>query len=340
LSQWGLDVPIRTSPDEGLINHTWLVGEPPIGVLQWVNPIVAPQAHNEIAHVTAQLQASGILTPHLLPTLEGAQWVVQPDGCWRMLSFVPGSTVDAFSSAAQASSAAALVGRFHAALAQMTLEFPHQRLHAHNTVAHMASLDRALSEADVHPLGSLARALGHDILEAWEHWEGPLELPTRVCHGDLKVSNIRMDRTGQVAICLLDLDTLGRLPYSVELGDAWRSWCNPAPEDDFENVRFDLEIFTATAGAWLAHAPPLAAIEKASLVPGIQRICLELAARFCGDAVRNSYFREDTQRYPEPGTHNLARARTQLALAAAAHDQASACEAVIAAAAQQEPAVG
>ena len=53
--------------------------------------------------------------------------------------------------------------------------------------------------------------------------------------------------------------------------------------------------------------------------------------------MRNSYFREDTQRYPQAGTHNLARARTQLALARAARQVRPACESVIAAASDGQP---
>ncbi len=183
-------------------------------------------------------------------------------------------------------------------------------------------------------------AMGQQILAAWDQWDGDLELPERACHGDLKVSNIRMDTEGRYARCLIDLDTLGMMPLAVEMGDAWRSWCNPAPEDDFLAVRFDMEIFTATAQAWLAHAPAITKLELGSLVPGVERICLELAARFCADAVANCYFREDTSRFPQPGTQNLAKAKTQRALAAAARSHRSACEAVVQSGAQGRPIPG
>ncbi len=340
LAQWGRSETNQTAPDEGLINHTWVVGDPPTGVLQWVNPIFSPEIHRDIALVTGHLSSHGIPTPCLLPTLTGELYWVDQDGCWRLQSFVPGSTHHAFSSSAQAASAASLVGRFHAALTTLNHDFPHQRKHAHDTPSHMANLRETLDSADGHPLEGPARALGQEILSVWETWDGPLDLPERICHGDLKVSNIRMDPTGQTALCLLDLDTLGRLPYSVELGDAWRSWCNPAPEDDFLAVRFDMEIFTATAQAWLAHAPAITKLELGSLVPGVERICLELAARFCADAVANCYFREDTSRFPQPGTQNLAKAKTQRALAAAARSHRSACEAVVQSGAQGRPIPG
>ena len=114
------------------------------------------------------------------------------------------------------------------------------------------------------------------------------------------------------------------------MGDAWRSWCNPAVEDDADGAVFDLDLFTASATAWLSAAPPLCADEKQGLVPSVERICLELAARFCTDAIANNYFREDRQRFPEVGTHNLIRAQGQFRLAVSARSKRSACESLVA----------
>ncbi|MBK6580265.1 MAG: phosphotransferase [Sandaracinaceae bacterium] len=178
-------------------------------------------------------------------------------------------------------------------------------------------------------LAGPARALGDEILARWSSWDGVLDLPERVCHGDLKISNLRFDSTGRRAVCMLDLDTLSRLPYAVEMGDAWRSWCNLAGEDAPEATALDLGVFESSARAWLATAPSLEPIELESLVSGIERICLELAARFCGDAIRNAYFREDRSRFPSPGAHNLHRATGQLRLAVSARARRSACENIV-----------
>ncbi|MEE2751965.1 MAG: hypothetical protein VX519_11085 [Myxococcota bacterium] len=55
---------------------------------------------------------------------------------------------------------------------------------------------------------------------------------------------------------------------------------------------------------------------KQRLVSGVERICLELAARFCADALNESYFGWDASIAPGRGEHNLIRAKGQLALAA------------------------
>jgi Ser/Thr protein kinase RdoA (MazF antagonist) len=327
--RWGRPDAVRVCPDAGLINRTYLVGDPPWGVLQWVNPIFAPQVNMTIALVTERLSAHGLTTPLIEPTLDGDLWVTDTEGCWRMLRFIPGRTVHTFSSTDQAASAAALVGRFHTALVDLHHDFPGQRRHAHDTNAHMRTLVDALESADAHPLAVPARQLGGQILDAWNEWDGDLDLIERPCHGDLKVSNIRMDNEGRFARCLIDLDTLGTVPYAVEMGDAWRSWCNPATEDDWRSTRFDIPTFEATAHAWLQHAPAIEDEERESLAPGIERICLELSARFCADAIRNNYFREDLGRFPDPGEHNILRARSQFTLAQSVLAQRTACEQVI-----------
>ena len=332
-ARWGLGGPVIPSPDAGLINRTYFVGQPPQAVLQWLNPIFAPEVNHDIARWAARLREFGILTPDVLPTPAGALWVDDPgEGCWRALSFVPGATVHRLSSPAQAAAVGDLVGRVHAALDgwQPARAAPVRRIH--DTPARMADLDVALAGADPHPLAGAARDLGAAIRADWSRWDGPRDVPDRICHGDLKVSNVRFDASGSQALCLIDLDTVGPMDLPSELGDAWRSWCNPAGEDDPDGVVFDRDLFEASAQAFLRAGPALTAAERAGLPGATERICLELAARFCADAVNNRYFREDRARFPQPGSHNLHRARCQHRLARAAAEARPFCAAVLSAA--------
>lgn len=332
LARWGSNDPIREEQDGGLINRTWTVGEPAWAVLQWVNPIFDPRIHFDMEAVTARLEEAGLATPRLVPSEDGMLWTTDPHGCWRLLTFIPGKTLHRLENADQAAEAGHLVGRFHTALTDWDYQFQARQRHIHDTTFHMAELHAARAEAGGHPLAPEAREVAAEILERWASWDGELEPHQRLTHGDLKVSNLRFDEAAERALCLIDLDTLGSMPIACEMGDAWRSWCNPAGEDDPEASAFDLELFTASARAWLAAAPPLTDDERRSLVPGIERICLELAARFCADAVRNTYFRENREAHPQRGRHNLIRALGQLALARSAREARAECEAVIASA--------
>ncbi len=329
LAHWGSSDPIRELEDGGLINRTWAVGDPTWAMLQWVNPIFDPRIHLDIEAVTSRLEEAGLSTPRLVPSTRGELWTMQGRDCWRLLTYIPGSTLHQLENVDQAAEAGHLVGRFHAALTDWEYQLKARQRHIHDTTLHMAELHAARSESARHPLGSEARELADEILGRWSSWDGELIPHQRFSHGDLKISNLRFDAAAERALCLIDLDTVGSMPIACEMGDAWRSWCNPAGEDDPEATTFDVELFDASARAWLAAAPPLSDDELRSLVPGIERICLELAARFCADAVRNTYFREDRNTHPEPGRHNLIRARGQLALAVAARDSRTECEAVV-----------
>ncbi len=328
LTRWGSSDPVEEPADGGLINRTWNVGDPPWAVLQWVNPIFEPRIHLDIEAVTSRLEEAGLTTLRLVPSTGGELWTTDAYGCWRLLTYIPGQTLHQLENVAQAAEAGRLVGRFHAALSGWDYQLQARQRHIHDTTFHMAELHAVRSEAPDHPLAPEARELAAEILRCWSLWDGELEPHQRFSHGDLKISNVRFDTAGERAVSLIDLDTLGSMPIACEMGDAWRSWCNPAGEDT-EATRFDLELFTASAGAWLAAAPPLTEGELSSLVPGIERISLELAARFCTDAVRNTYFREDREAYPERGRHNLIRARGQFNLAVSARRVRAECEAVV-----------
>jgi hypothetical protein len=105
------------------------------------------------------------------------------------------------------------------------------------------------------------------------------------------------------------------LPF--ELGDALRSWCNPRGED-VDDADVDVAIFTAAVEGYAAGGGRPSAAEVSALVDGLFTICVELAARFCADALNESYFGWDERRFPGRGEHNLLRARGQWALAQAA----------------------
>ncbi|AUX46798.1 uncharacterized protein SOCE26_083070 [Sorangium cellulosum] len=162
--------------------------------------------------------------------------------------------------------------------------------------------------------GGEGRRLADAILDAWRTWQGRLELPLRHSHGDLKISNLRFSEAGE-EICVLDLDTLELQPIDVELGEAWRSWCNPVGEDATE-ARFDLEVFAAAVAGY-REVRPFGAEEREALADAVERIALELEARFCRDVFEDRYFGWNPARF----AHNLQRAAGQLALARSARRQ-------------------
>jgi len=68
--------------------------------------------------------------------------------------------------------------------------------------------------------------------------------PQQLIHGDLKISNLLGHAVG-----IIDFDTILRHARAIDLGDAFRSWCNRTAEDD-PDARFDITFFEAAASGY------------------------------------------------------------------------------------------
>jgi len=332
-----LSNPTATVLAQGLIHRTFLVRDlvpdraadpeaQPVRetILQRVNPIFRPEIHYNIQAVTEDLAKKGLETLRLLPTRDGRPFLELANGdIWRLMTRIPGTAYNRIQSPQQAHAAGRLLARFHSALDNLAYVFAPTGLQLHDLSIRLSALRRALEDHRGHALYAPVEALAAKIQRTAESLT-PLEnLPLRVTHGDLKLNNLlfRQDAGGEFeAVSLIDLDTLGRTPLYFDLGDAWRSWCNPSGEDA-ARARFDLTVFEASLRGYLDNLEfPLEGHERRSLAFGVEELSLELAARFATDALCESYFGWDATRYARAGEHNLARA----------HNQFSLCEQVIA----------
>ena len=287
-------------------------------VLQHVSPIFDPAMHANIVAVTEHLATHDIETPHLIPTADGKPYALIDDiGCWRLLTHIDGIVHHKLPGPVHAEAAAELVGRFHAALDDLTHTFIGTRLGVHDTAKHIATLETALEEHIGHRLHTRVKVVANRLLEAAAQLLPLDDQPTRICHGDLKISNVMFHKNSERprARCLIDLDTLGPMSLAHELGDAWRSWCNPFREDDAEAATFDLSVFEASwRGYRVGIGKPSSAAQRLALLSGPEWISLELACRFAADALNETYFGWDQTRFASAGEHNLVRAQGQWAL--------------------------
>jgi len=306
----------------GLINRTLLLEvDETRAILQKVSPIFSPRIHENIAAVTRRLAEAGVTTPRLISTRTGAPYFSSTEvgeGVWRMLTHVEGVGFEAVTNPRHARSAGLLIARFHRALDGLAHEFVAMRANVHDTPAHLRRLAEVASTRSQHRLGAEVRALAEEIATVAERLPTMPVLAPRVCHGDLKFSNVLFadhePPASERAVCLIDLDTVGPLSLAYELGDAWRSWCNRAGEDATE-ARLDLEVMRASLDGYREGLPGgLDAETRRALVLGVEWVSLELAARFATDALLESYFGWDARRYPGRGEHNLVRARGQWSL--------------------------
>lgn len=321
---WGLEGARVERQRSGLINRTFVALREdglPLLVVQRLSPIFGPEVNLDIEAITQVLEDAGLDTPRLKRTLDGRPHVTDSQGgLWRALTFRPGRCQPTVETEVEAHSAGALLGRFHRALWDCPHVFRHVRPGIHDTARHLRHLARALDEHLHHPAFSEVETVARAILEHASRLPLPGDLPRRVVHGDPKITNMLFDERGE-ARCLLDLDTLARMPLWMELGDALRSWCNPVGEEGPGELRLD-RCRAALAG-WREAVGERPTAPELRAIPGaVEIIALELSARFCADALDERYFGWDPERFPSRSAHNLVRARSQLALARSAHAQA------------------
>ncbi|HPG27230.1 MAG TPA: aminoglycoside phosphotransferase family protein, partial [Myxococcota bacterium] len=218
-----------------------------------------------------------------------------PHGRWRLMEDLGGVCFERLASLEQARSAGRLVGRFHGALRDFDGELAPMGIPYRDTPAYLKALRHALATRKDHRLAARVRPLGEAVLAAFESLGPPAEgLPQRVIHGDLKLANVLFEGpqppARDRAFALIDLDTLMRGPLWMELGDVWRSWCNPSGEET-AGAGFDLAAFEASWRGFVeGHAEPLETAELESLETAAERITLEVCARFVTDALEECYF--------------------------------------------------
>lgn len=335
LAAWGLAPGSARPLGRGLINRTFLAatraGEP--RVVQQVNPIFPPEVNADIDRVTRHLAARGMETPRVVPTGDGALWVEAGEGgAWRALTLVPGRSLDALDSPGQAAAAGRLLGRFHRALADYDRPFASRRPPIHDLGRHLAALEAALEAHPGHRDHGRIAPLAASIVEAARNLEPMAVTPARVVHGDPKANNVLFREGADEGVCLVDLDTLGRMALPLELGDALRSWCNPSGEDRSGGA-FSAALFSAAVRGYAESAAGWITPEEVEgIVPATATIQVELAARFCADALNERYFGWDPARFGSRGEHNRVRAEGQLAVHRSLLDQRRALEEAVRAA--------
>jgi len=300
----------------GLMNPTWYASSRGgvALVLQRVNPIFSAEVNIDIAAVTEHLGKKGLVTPRLVPTHSGALWM-EHDGVWRVLTRIDGVCHDALSRPTQARAAGCIVAEFHRAVSDLDHRFRNRRLGVHDTARHLRLLREALVEHRAHRHFDVIEPLAERVLEAAATLPPLPTTPDRIVHGDPKISNLLFAHGSDRALCLIDLDTLAHMPVALELGDALRSWCNPATEDA-ATARFVRPFFDAAIEGYAEAAQGfLTEAEWGAIPRGALTITVELAARFCADALRESYFGWNRARYESASAHNQARVHGQLLLA-------------------------
>ena len=316
----------------GLINDTYHVvteGDAPDYVLQRINNAIFQDVdllqHNiEVvtAHIRHKLEASGTVdigrkVLQLVKAHDGKTYYRDDaDRYWRVTVFIPDSVTHEAVTPQSAHDCGKAFGNFEKMLVDVPEQLGEPIPDFHNMELRMRQLREAVQNDAAGRLDEVRDIVdelerGADEMCQAERLYREGRLPKRICHCDTKVNNMLFDRQGQV-LCVIDLDTVMPSFIFSDYGDFLRTGANFTGEDDpdLSHVGFNEEIFKAFTQGYLESARDfLTPIEIDMLPYAVALFPFMQCVRFLADYINgDTYYKT---KYP---THNLDRARNQLAL--------------------------
>ncbi len=278
-------------------------------VLQRMGPMIAPQVMEDIERATTHLKSKGVLTYQVIRTNAGGLVYSTDEANWRMLTYIPGTTITKTLTVDQAQSAARCVADFHSALRDYTQPFANRVPIVFNSALAFSNLRRVFTEYSGTGKSESYAPLVEEILKRGEKQIHEFEnLPLRVLHGDPKLTNIRFDENGKEAIAMIDLDTIGLYHLPLELGDMLRSWCKN------DSGLFRPDIWKAALHEYRLSAPFLTQAEWIAIPDGFVTITLALAATYITDAFEERYFAHEADSFATLSEQNSSQCRRYIAL--------------------------
>lgn len=137
------------------------------------------------------------------------------------------------------------------------------------------------------------------------------KIPVRVTHNDTKISNSLFDKNNK-GICMIDTDTVMPGIIHYDFGDAIRTICNSAAEDekDLSKVEFNLEYYKAYKKGFLEQAEDSLSLTSLKHLPlAAKTMIFIMALRFLTDFLNNDIYYKTNY-----SDHNLDRAKNQFKL--------------------------
>ena len=262
--------------------------------------------------------------PRIIKAKDSSDFVTDENGdVWRVITRIMSARAfDIAQGPEHAMECGAVLGHFHYLISDLPPETIADPLPGfHITSGYLKAYDTTLERESARELlGSSmeARRLAkfveerRDLALSLERAESAGELKKRMFHGDPKVNNIMIDDVTGKGTAMIDLDTVSPGLVHIDFGDALRSICNPAGEEetDLSKVVFDEDLCTAFCKGYMREAGAfMTDADRAYLYDSIRLLPFELGLRFFQDYLAgNVYFKTK-----EPG-QNLNRARVQFRL--------------------------
>jgi hypothetical protein len=268
--------------------------------------------------------------PQVLQTQQGQDYHQTESGeFWRSLSFIADSqSFDVMGNTNQAQEVGYALGMFHHLTSDLAPERLADTLEGfHITPRYYHQFEQVLASSNFKPSPEVDYCLKfvsdrQGLAYILEDAKAAGKLRLRTMHGDPKVNNILFDRQTQLAVSVIDLDTVKSGLVHYDIGDCLRSACNPAGEEteQWQDVKFDTELCQGILQGYLSMARSfLTEYDYDYIYDAVRVITFELGLRFFTDYLAgNIYFHV---KYPE---HNLLRSLVQFQLVESLETQKSA----------------
>lgn len=292
----------------GRINKTWLVTTPTEKyIFQRVNSGLfhdVPQLMQNIQLITDHLRTKFIGTStkvlHIVPNIKGTLYTQVGSDFFRVYAYIHDSVCYQIApDTATFRKVGSAFGSFQNALS----DFDPQRLYTsipdfHNTTLRyrdfISAINSAPNSRDLHHDNLVSAYLDrHSYATIIQNLIDTHQIPVRVTHNDTKLNNIVFDKSTLEPLAILDLDTVMAGSLLHDYGDAIRSGCNTASEDepDIHKVHFDMDMFRAFTTGYLETMTDLTPTELQYLHISPLVLTYELGIRFLTDHLQgNQYF--------------------------------------------------
>jgi Ser/Thr protein kinase RdoA (MazF antagonist) len=340
LAEYGIDgaAAIIRPFGAGLINTTWKVeSRCALGdefILQRVNEQVFPRPdtiHSNVRLISSYLEANApdyqLVTP--LVSLSGRSLVSRTGSSnvlyYRLFPFVKGShSKDVITDARQAFEAAAQFGKFSRVLSNfeacslaITLPSFHDLCLRYHQF--LTALDNGNSVRVKEASELISFLISHSgIVDKYESIISNPSFKQRVMHHDTKISNVLFDEK-DVAICVIDLDTVMPGYFISDVGDMMRTYLPTVGEEESDLTKIDVreDVYRAIVDGYLSEMEAVLSPEESKhfFFAGTFMVYMQ-ALRFLTDHINDDVYYG--AKYPG---QNFIRASNQAALLQRLYDK-------------------
>ena len=310
---------------DGLINDTFLVtsGDKKY-ILQKVNTkvfhnpeIIASNLQSAAEYINKKTPEYIFLSP--LQTTDNQPFVLQKKEHWRLTIFLENSfSINIVSTADEAFEAAKAFATLTKNLHGVSSEKFEPTIAAfHNLSLRFQQFEAAVVFSEAERKEKSKKLIENylsqsHLVETYEHLLSNEKMPVRIMHHDTKINNALFDRTTKKAITICDLDTLMPGLIISDIGDMFRTYLSPVPEDStyFEKITVRKEIYEAIKRGYLSElSTVLTETEKQHLNYGGEFMIYMQGIRFLADYLNGDIY------YPvKHSEHNFDRAMNQWVL--------------------------